>query len=100
MEEVESAKFWVVDFKPELRYENKEKVISQLFWYSRALSFRAQIPLEKIICCYFDEEVCIEFQPSKVRLNISDEKQKTQDSKASVISGFVFWFFSDVVIVR
>jgi transposase-like protein len=66
--QVRYGKVWVIDYKPNTAAESKEKVSSQLYWYSRALSFRAKVPLENIRCAYFDEQVCIEFDPNKVKL--------------------------------
>ena len=43
--------------------ENKQKVATQLNFYALALSFRTKIPLNKIICAYFDESDYFEFKP-------------------------------------
>lgn len=66
--QVRFGRVWVVDFKPGAEKEDRLKTASQLFWYARALSFRARIPLEKISCCYFDSQVCYEFEPSKAKI--------------------------------
>jgi hypothetical protein len=70
--QVRFGKLWVIDYKPGAEFLNREKVISQLFWYARALSFRAKVPLSEICCCWFDEQKCFEFEPSKVRLKDKD----------------------------
>lgn len=63
--QVRFGRVWVVDFKPGAESEDKLKVASQLFWYSRALSFRSKIPLSKFRCAWFDSQVCYEFEPGK-----------------------------------
>jgi hypothetical protein len=68
--QIRFGKIWIADYKPNAKREDRSKVISQLFWYARSLSFRAKIPLDEIRCCYFDEEVCVEFEPRKVKLRI------------------------------
>jgi hypothetical protein len=76
--QIRFGKVWIADYKPGAKREDKSKVISQLFWYARSLSFRANIPLSEIRCCYFDEEVCVEFDSSKVKIKISHSAMKTQ----------------------
>jgi hypothetical protein len=66
--QVRFGKIWVVDYKPGARSVDRMKVASQLYWYARGLSYRAKIPLSDIRCCWFDSEVCFEFDPGTVRL--------------------------------
>jgi hypothetical protein len=66
--QVRFGKVWVVDYKPGARSVDRMKVASQLYWYARGLSYRAKIPLSEIRCCWFDSEVCFEFDPGTVRL--------------------------------
>jgi hypothetical protein len=66
--QIRFGEVWICDYKPGAVFEPKEKVASQLYWYAQALSFRTKIPLDKIHCTYFDEQICFEFEPSKVRL--------------------------------
>lgn len=81
------CEIWVLDYKPSAASINKEKTASQLFWYAtrffgepknwpifgqaknwEALSFRAKIPMGDIMCAFFDEQICHEFNPCKVKL--------------------------------
>ena len=71
--QIKADRVRIADYKPGTRCQDKGKVVSQLYWYARALSFRAKIPLEKINCCYFDEEICMEFEPSRVKLDLKDD---------------------------
>ena len=71
----------IADYKPAARTQDKRKVASQLYWYARALSFRARIPLEKIICCFFDEEICMEFEPSRVKLDLRIDSEISRNAK-------------------
>jgi len=73
--QIRSGKVFVLDYKPGAAFLNKGKVVSQLFWYARALSFRAKIPMSKIRCCWFDEQSCFEFDPDRVKLNLSGVDQ-------------------------
>jgi transposase-like protein len=66
--QVRFGKLWVIDYKPGAAFLNKERVIPQLYWYARALSFRAKVPFGDIKCAWFDEQKCLEFEPGKVRL--------------------------------
>ena len=68
--QVRYGRIYVLDYKPDAASQDKEKTASQLFWYARALSFRAKIPLDQIHCAWFDSEVCVEFEPSKVKLKL------------------------------
>jgi transposase-like protein len=67
--QVRFGKVWVLDYKPSARQEDRLKVASQLYWYVRALSFRAKMPMKDFMCAWFDAEVCYEFVPSKVKLD-------------------------------
>ena len=51
--QVKFGKVWIMDFKPNAASENVDKVVSQLWLYARALSFRAGVGLEDIVCCWF-----------------------------------------------
>jgi len=67
--QIRFGKIWVVDFKPGAKFVDKNKVSAQLYWYSRALSFRSKIPLSEFRCCWFDSEVCFEFNPCNVKID-------------------------------
>ena len=66
--QIRFGKIWVMDYKPNARSVDKLRVGSQLYWYSRALSFRSKVPLSKFRCAWFDEQGCYEFDPNKMRL--------------------------------
>jgi transposase-like protein len=63
--QVRQGKIFILDFKPEAKRENEQKVASQLFWYASGLSFRTSIPLDKFMCAWFDERAYYEFIPSQ-----------------------------------
>lgn len=50
-------KIHILDLKPESR-KIHQKIMSQLFLYRDILSQRSRIPLSKIDCFYFDDQVC------------------------------------------
>lgn len=59
---IEDDNVWVWDFKPKA---HKEKYAhTQVYFYSLMLCFRTGIPMEKIKCGYFDEEIAYVFEPS------------------------------------
>lgn len=60
------GKLWILDYKPEAKKENAEKVITQLSLYAMALHYRAKVQLKSIVCAYFDEEACYEFKPIRL----------------------------------
>jgi hypothetical protein len=70
--QVRFGKVWVLDYKPSARHEDRLKVASQLYWYARALSFRAKLPMKDIMCAWFDEEACFEFDPSEAKLDMGN----------------------------
>ena len=49
------------DYKPQAKREKWAK--AQVYLYARLLSLRAAIPLENIVCGYFDESVAFTFRP-------------------------------------
>jgi hypothetical protein len=49
------------DYKPRARREKWAR--TQVYLYARLLSHRANIPLENIVCGYFDEEAAYTFRP-------------------------------------
>ncbi len=58
---LEGDKLWVWDYKPGA---HKEKYAStQVYFYSLMLSRRASIPLNRIMCGYFDEHTSYVFKP-------------------------------------
>ena len=67
---LQDNKLWVWDYKP--RAEQERYAPTQVFFYSLMLSKRAGIPLDRIMCGYFDENTCFVFKPDKKYLR---EKQ-------------------------
>lgn len=53
----------VLDFKPNARKEDPEKVITQLTLYARAIAYRTRTALSDIACAYFDERDMFCFAP-------------------------------------
>jgi len=66
--QVKYGKIWIMDFKPNADSENVDSVVSQLWLYARALSFRAGVGLEDIICCWFDWNDVYSFNPCEVEI--------------------------------
>jgi len=59
----ENNKVWVWDYKP--RAEKEKYASTQVFFYSLMLSQRTGIPLDRIMCGYFDENTAFVFKPDK-----------------------------------
>jgi hypothetical protein len=56
-----NSKVEIWDYKPKA---NKEKwAQTQVYFYARLLSLRANIPIENIVCGYFDESIAYTFSP-------------------------------------
>ncbi len=66
--QVRGGKIYVLDFKPRALKENKDKVMSQLYWYASGLSFRTGIHLPCFRRAWFDENAYFEFDPNGVKL--------------------------------
>jgi len=71
--QIRFGKIYVLDFKPEAKYENKQKVASQLYLYARGLSYRTRINLKYFRCAWFDENDYYEFSPSDVKISESSK---------------------------
>lgn len=65
--QVNFGKIHILDFKPKAAKEKPEKVVTQLSLYARALSFRTGISTSQMMCAYFDEEHCYEFEPQPLK---------------------------------
>lgn len=65
--QVKYGKIWILDYKPNAHKEDVNKVVSQLWNYARALSFRSNVNLDIIKCAWFDENKIFIFDPNKVR---------------------------------
>lgn len=61
--QVRYGKVHILDYKPQAKKEHPE---GQLFLYARALSFRTNIPIEKMECAWFDEFDHFSFSPKDV----------------------------------
>lgn len=66
--QVKFGKVWVLDYKPNAAAEKFEKVISQLYNYAVALSFRSKVSLDDIRCGWFDAAKIFTFKPLEVRI--------------------------------
>lgn len=64
--QVRYGNIYILDYKPEAEKESPE---AQLYFYALAISFRAGVPLQKIRCAWFDENVYYEFSPSRARVS-------------------------------
>ncbi|MBS3777794.1 MAG: IS1 family transposase [Candidatus Thermoplasmatota archaeon] len=56
---------YILDYKPKAAKE--KKATGQLYHYALALSFRAQLPLNRIRCAWFDKEDYFEFAPAQLK---------------------------------
>jgi len=65
----------VLDFKPEAERKNENKVASQLFLYASGLSFRTGIPLDRLMCAWFDGSIYYEFNPIEANVRFHREMQ-------------------------
>ena len=59
--QIRNGSVYILDYKPEARKQRRAHV--QLTIYALALSRRANIPLEKITCIWFDELDSFHFRP-------------------------------------
>ncbi|MCX6748862.1 MAG: hypothetical protein NT076_04625 [Candidatus Pacearchaeota archaeon] len=66
--QVKFGKIWILDYKPDAEKEKFEKVVSQLYHYAIALSFRSGMGLRDIKCGWFDGSKIFCFEPSEVRV--------------------------------
>ncbi len=64
--QVKFGKIWIMDYKPDSEKENFERVMSQLYNYALALSFRTGVSLSNIKCAWFDASRIYSFEPSRV----------------------------------
>lgn len=67
--QVKYGKVWILDYKPGAGDEDVDKVVSQLFSYALALSFRTGVSLRNIKCGYFDENKTYVFDADKVKFS-------------------------------
>ncbi|MEW6063007.1 MAG: hypothetical protein AB1571_01385 [Nanoarchaeota archaeon] len=67
--QVKYGKLWILDYKPKASEENINSVVSQLWNYARALSFRTNVALKDIKCCWFDEDKLFTFDVDKVKFS-------------------------------
>jgi len=66
--QVKFGNVWIMDYKPDAEKEKFEKVVSQLYHYALALSFRAGVPLDSIRCAWFDAAKVFSFEPAEARV--------------------------------
>jgi hypothetical protein len=67
---LEDGKVWIWDYKP--KAEKEKYATTQTYFYALMLSKRAGIPLDKIMCGYFDDKTSFVFKPEEKYLR---EKQ-------------------------
>ncbi len=61
--QVRNDKVYILDFKPDTAKD--KKAAGQLYHYALALSFRTRIPLKQFRCAWFDQDVYLEYDPTK-----------------------------------
>jgi hypothetical protein len=72
----DNSKIEIWDYKPKAHKEKWAK--TQVYFYALLLSHRTKIPLEKILCGYFDESIAYVFNPSDLKIIASDDKPGKQ----------------------
>jgi hypothetical protein len=98
--QVKNGRVWVMDFKPHASRENVDKVVSQLWLYARALSFRTGLGLDDFKCSWFDWNDEYVFSPSEVRLEIKDKEKETPNKEATKTSEGFEVLKSDKIILK
>ena len=83
--QVRNGLIYIVDFKPNARRENEQKVASQLYFYASGLSFRTSIPLSKFRCAWFDNSVYFEFAPKDAKVRFSNSKWRSNPVRSDFI---------------
>lgn len=73
----------VLDFKPQAHKEKPEKVASQLFAYSVALSVRTGKWLRNFKCAWFDDKNYYEFSPAEIVLKHLETSKNDKYGKYS-----------------
>lgn len=66
--QIRQGRIYILDFKPMAVQENDQKVVSQLYFYARGLTFRTRIPLKVFRCAWFDENDYYEFSPAEAEI--------------------------------
>jgi hypothetical protein len=66
--QVKFGKIWILDYKPIAEKEKFEKVVSQLYHYALALSFRTGVSLGEIMCGWFDASKVFSFSPCEAKV--------------------------------
>ena len=72
--QVRRGRIFILNYKPQARKGNWQKVASQLYLYAFGLSFRTRIPLEKFRCAWFDDKDYYEFNPKEAKLRFPGSK--------------------------
>jgi len=67
--QVKNNLIYILDYKPNANKENRDKVITQLYLYALAISFRTNLPLKHFRCTYFDENNIFSFRPNQLKIN-------------------------------
>jgi len=66
--QLRNDKVYILDYKP--RAAKDKKAAQQLYHYAAALSFRAKVPFEKIMCAWFDEQDYFEYSPNDAKARL------------------------------
>ena len=66
--QVKFGKIWIMDYKPDAEKEKFNEVVSQLYHYAVALSFRTGVGISNIKCGWFDDCKMFSFNPEKARV--------------------------------
>jgi hypothetical protein len=75
--QVKFGKVWILDYKPDAAKENFSNVMSQLYNYALALSFRANVPLNVIRCGWFDAAKVYSFSPAKALVGMAHDSGRS-----------------------
>lgn len=78
--QVKFGKIWIMDYKPDAAGEDFERVMSQLYNYALALSFRAGVSLSDIRCAWFDASRVYSFEPEEVVIGNPKRRETPSDN--------------------
>lgn len=81
--QIDKGLVYIMDYKPDAASEKKQHVTSQLYLYASGLSFRAQLPLSRIRCAWFDDKDYYEFEPKKAQVRYLTDRQTKRTDKTS-----------------
>ncbi len=64
--QIRNNTLYILDYKPNAKSD--KKAAGQLYHYAKALSYRARLSIDKIVCAWFDKDIYFEFHPNNIDL--------------------------------